>query len=266
MPAPTKRVHFDLPPPTPSPTYSNSSLPSSGGPRTPLQLPLSPESSYLTPAPYLPPSKQPQGVQVLSPTSFGSSPYVSGQVQLHPLLMVPYHGFGPTLAWDMRNAPSTAYFHVAGPPRQLSLTADVLAQPATHPALPALTLICDLLPWLITITPSTSAAWSPGPLKVVTVGDVLYTLYRTLRLPVAETELSYLRADGQACVHAAFHARYRMIDDQRQRAEEKGKGVKRVDFLMEARVFSGLSMVTGGAVMTGKGLGEVWALHLALSS
>jgi len=241
MPATTKRVHFDIPP-TPSPTFSNASLLSSPGPSTPPQFLISPHRSPLKYQPYQPYVPD-------SPASFGSLPYVSGQVRIHPTLVAPH----TPLAWDLMQPPQTAHFAGTVPPLNTAL----LSETATHPALPALTLICDLLPWSITVTPASGS--------FVTVGDVLHVLYRTLRLSVSETELRCLHPDGQMRVHAAFHTRHKLIADERLRKEEKAKGVKRVDFLMEARRFAGLSMVVGGPALNGKGLGEVWAVQLALA-
>ncbi|TFY63875.1 hypothetical protein EVJ58_g2983 [Rhodofomes roseus] len=133
----------------------------------------------------------------------------------------------------------------------------LLAEPATHPGLPSLTIICDMLPWSITITPSRT--------HFVSVGDVLHALYRMLRLAVTETEVGVLPPDTRVRVHSAFHARHKMLPDARSRAEEKQKGVKRVDFLMDLRRFAGLSIVMSGAALNGKGLGEVWALQLAMA-
>ena len=47
------------------------------------------------------------------------------------------------------------------------------------------------------------------------------------------------------------------------RAAERARGVRRVDFLMHATRFAGLSVVAGGAPIAGKALGDVWAVHVA---
>lgn len=243
MPATTKRVHFNIPL-TPSPALSNASLPSSDGPGTPPDHLQALYASPLKQQPFLVDSPA-------SLASFGSLPYVSGPVRVHPALASP----NAQLAWDMAQPSSTAYLFGTAPP----LNSALLNQPATYPALPTLTLICDMLPWSITVTPSA------GRSALVTLGDVLHALYRTLRLPVSEVELSILPPDGQARVHAAYFARHKLIADERLRKEEHAKGIKRVDFLMEFRRFAGLSMVVGGPALNGKGLGEVWAVHLALA-
>ncbi|KAH9836128.1 uncharacterized protein C8Q71DRAFT_760742 [Rhodofomes roseus] len=251
MPGTTKRVHFDIPPtpppkhfevpPTPSPVHSDVSLPSSVGIITPPQLAYA-QLSPKYPLQYVPGS----------PSSFGSLPYVAGHVMIHPVLAAPR----TALAWDLILPPSAANVPTTyGSPSPLNPA--LLAEPATHPGLPSLTIICDMLPWSITITPSRT--------HFVSVGDVLHALYRMLRLAVTETEVGVLPPDTRVRVHSAFHARHKMLPDARSRAEEKQKGVKRVDFLMDLRRFAGLSIVMSGAALNGKGLGEVWALQLAMA-
>ncbi|KAH9916022.1 uncharacterized protein B0H18DRAFT_1087395 [Fomitopsis serialis] len=251
MPGTTKRVHFDVPPtpppkhfevpPTPSPVHSDASLPSSVGIVTP------PQFAYAQLSPKFPSQYVPS-----PPSPFGSLPYVAGHVMIHPVLAAPH----TALAWDLLLAPSTA--SIPGAYTTPSpLNPALLAEPATHPGLPSLTIICDLLPWSITITPTRS--------HVVSVGDVLHALYRMLRIAVSQTELGVLPPDTLTRVHGAFHTRHKMLPDARSRAEEKQKGVKRVDFLMDLRRFAGLSIVMSGAALNGKGLGEVWALQLAMA-
>lgn len=251
MPGTTKRVHFDVPPtpppkrvevpPTPSPAHSDTSLPSSAGLITPPQFAFA----------QLSPKYSPQFIPG-SPSSFGSLPYVAGHVMIHPALAAPH----TALSWDLITSPSAATIPTAyGSPSPLHPS--LLAEPATHPGIPSLTVICDMLPWSVSITPART--------HVVTVGDVLYALYRMLRIAVTETELGVLPPETQTRVHTAFHARHKMLADARARAEEKQKGVKRVDFLLDFRRFAGLSLVMSGAALNGKGLGEVWALQLAMA-
>ncbi|EMD32235.1 hypothetical protein CERSUDRAFT_118876 [Gelatoporia subvermispora B] len=269
MPAKTKRVHFedDSIPPTPSPTFSNASLLSSPGPLTPQHYPLpagvlpySPYSPYGAPLKQFSPAQSFSPAQLASPAPpFGAAPYVAGQVRIHPLLAPPPPGFSSALAWDLTRAPKSALRCTSGAhPAPLDTAA--LAEPATHPPLPALTLICDILPWSITITPTPGAAWAQRGAPCVTVGDVLHTVYSVLRLAVNPTELFHIPPEARARVEGAFHRRCAAAGPG-----EAAKGIKRVDFLVGANGFAGLTMAMGGAVMKGKGLGEVWVLHLAMA-
>ena len=114
---PGKHVHFasDGFPDTPSPTFSSMSLPSSGGPRTPL-------------------------------SAAGSS--VAGHVlaRIHPLLGITQPS--PMLNYDVSQLPSTIKLNV------LTIPPHVFNEPATTPPIPSMVIRCQHLPWKITILPT----------------------------------------------------------------------------------------------------------------
>ncbi|KAI0078267.1 hypothetical protein K474DRAFT_1565924, partial [Panus rudis PR-1116 ss-1] len=120
------------------------------------------------------------------------------------------------------------------------LSPETLFQPATQPPTSKLVLRSELYPWKIEVVPLDNS----NPHAPVTVRDLLYTLYRNLRLPVSEKEFQ------QACreqpqlergAYDAYRARYAKISDPGARVEEQRKGLKRVDFLMKRLSFAGLS-------------------------
>ena len=252
-----KRVHFeDYPAPgSPSPALTNTSLPfssssssSSAGPRTPpdeqyASLPLFSTTHHLKQQKASLPSP------AFSTLSFGSSAYTSGQVLIHPALAAG----GALLPWNLIVPAASSY------------PSDLTAQPATHPALPEIEIVCDFLPWPITVRPIPSASWSPNTVQIVTVGDVLHTIYRMLRLAVSPPEFQSLPPDAQARVTMAFETRIAHIADPARRKDERAKGLKRVDFLMDARAFAGLSMATSSNALRGRGLGSVWVLNVAIA-
>ncbi|RPD60315.1 hypothetical protein L226DRAFT_471583 [Lentinus tigrinus ALCF2SS1-7] len=235
---PGKHVHFVDGPSTPSSTFSASTLSSSSGPATP------------PPVWYSPPA---------STKSSLSSPYLGtlpAHIQLHPLLAAT-DGYTP-LDWDMSLPAESSHAHLARyPPR---LTDTIVSEPATNPPMQSLAIICTHLPWTITVTPTRGAIWAA---PYVTVGDVLHTLYRTLRLGVTEPELGVLDAAGRDRVHDAYVRRYRRVGDPRDRDAEKAKGIKRVDFLRDHRAFYGMSLVQGGLPAKRLPHGAVWMLHTA---
>jgi len=106
-------------PPTPSPSYSVTSLPSSAGPITPPSL-------------YKPSLPLPAGVLV----------------RIHPTLGFNPHT--PPLLFDL-SIPRTAARTNTSPPSHLSDR--TLLEPATYPPVDRLTLITKL-PWTLTIAPS----------------------------------------------------------------------------------------------------------------
>ena len=238
---PGKHVHFVDVPSTPSSTFSASTLSStSSGPATPPTVWYSP----------LPSTKSTWG----SPYSVAGS--LPG-VQIHPALARTI-GQGTPLNWDLSEPAESARPQLSYLPSRI--TDALVAEPATQPPLPSLAIICDLLPWTITITPTPHASWSA---PYVTLGDVLHALYRALRLAATEPELAFLEHAQRDRVRDAYVRRYRRVEHARERETEKAKGIKRVDFLRDHRAFLGLSCVPGGLPAKGLAPGAVWALHVA---
>ena len=98
---------------------------------------------------------------------------------------------------------------------------------------------CPHLPWTITILPTST--------KHVTVRDVFDGIYRSLRHAVLEAEFQCLpSAEVKYSVNNAYTRRYKRLDDPQARELEKSKGLKRVDFLGERTLFTGLSSTMEG--------------------
>ena len=208
---PGKHVHFasDDFPDTPSPTFSSMSLPSSGGPRTPVPA-----------------------------AGFSVAGYVA---RIHPLLGIIQPS--PMLNYDVSQLPSTIKFNV------LTIPPHVLNEPATNPPIPSMIVRCQRLPWKITILPTNT--------KHVTVRDVFDGIYRSLRHTVLEAEFQCLPAEAIYSVNNAYSRRYKRISDPRVRELEKSKGLKRIDFLGEHTLFTGLSSTMEGP--------HVWFLSTSMS-
>ncbi|TBU47110.1 hypothetical protein BD309DRAFT_534586 [Dichomitus squalens] len=233
---PGKHVHFADVPSTPSSTFSNSTLTSSPGPATPPQVlrsPLPVKGGLHAPSQYLP-----------------------GGVSLNPILAHQL-GNGTSMSWNMSEPAESARPHLGSAPSRL--TDALVREPATHPALPSLAISCAYLPWTIIVIPTPGAAWSA---PYVTVGDVLHTLYRTLRLGVTQHELGAVEPALRERIHASYVSRYRRVAQPAERESEKVKFIKRVDYLCDRTAFSGLSPVPGGIPAKGMAPGSVWALQV----
>ncbi|KAG0695056.1 hypothetical protein DFH29DRAFT_957057 [Suillus ampliporus] len=123
---PGKHVRFNeenilyspAPSSTPSPSLSESSLPSSSGPNTPPQREL---------------------LMNLGP------------VAIHPILA--YHPYIFPINYDVSYTPNTAAANIKASP--FVLDSYCLSQPATNPPIPVLSLQNDLLPWRCEIRAST---------------------------------------------------------------------------------------------------------------
>ncbi|KAJ6567186.1 hypothetical protein DFH09DRAFT_918757 [Mycena vulgaris] len=135
------------------------------------------------------------------------------------------------------------------------LSSRVLAEPATTPPLPCVTISCDL--WQFTIYPSSS---KPG--AFVTVADVLNGIYRDLRRPLRQDELDTLPVSQPfvASVRQAFYSRCsglaRAIDPAAADSEAR-KGIRRIDFLLGNHMFGGLLPTSHSP--------DVWKLNVSSS-
>jgi hypothetical protein len=78
----------------------------------------------------------------------------------------------------------------------------------------------------------------------VTVADVLHALYRCLREAVNHAEFAILSSAKQRAVAQSYMTRCESLMDPVLRENERRKGVKRIDFLMDRTIFSGLSTST----------------------
>jgi hypothetical protein len=115
---------------------------------------------------------------------------------------------------------------------------DFLAEPATSPPLPSLTLTCDpSLPWRFEVRRSL-------PNRFVTVYDVLQTLSAKLRTPVSGTEMIvFITEETFDSIVEAFELRVNTISDIHEREEQRAKFVRRIDCLMGRTRLLGLQWV-----------------------
>ena len=220
-------------PPTPSPTFSTSSLPSSPL----LSTPGSSRSRYI-PLPHL--------------ATYGAIQHV------HPA--VSYNGRVPSLYFDITVAPSQLADPVPQKPskggwyskgsrssaQQSPLTGrsaspvrfelSLLDESVTYPHMNSITLFSDLLPWSTRVEAAT-------PDGVVTIFDVLQTLHTFLRIPISKSEWNSLSANTQGTVSAAFYRRLGGIRDHPMREKQLSKGIRRLDFLLGNTKLLGISAV-----------------------
>ncbi|KDR65277.1 hypothetical protein GALMADRAFT_82044 [Galerina marginata CBS 339.88] len=112
-----------------------------------------------------------------------------------------------------------------------------LREPATNPPQLFINITSPYLPWSIKV----HALNCP----YVTVDDVLYAIYYSLRTNVTASEFHLLlsRNDRRRAAHA-YEWRYRRHRNTKTYEEEKHGGVKRVDFLMGHTYFLGVSDIS----------------------
>ena len=167
-----------------------------------------------------------------TPFKFRPQPRRRNYASVHPLLAISYP---PLLRYNLLDHPS----HIISTMTHAPIPSQVLAEAATNPLLPSLTLAHPRLMWQCVIRPVSNGSY-------ITVFDVLDTLYRFLRTNVLESEYRSLPPDVQRRVYAAYQNRCSRLRGSRERYEERMKGVKRVDFLMESIRFQGLSPTNSG--------------------
>ncbi|KAF9460203.1 hypothetical protein BDZ94DRAFT_1266625 [Collybia nuda] len=192
-------------PPTPSPTFSNATL-STSGPMTPPQPPSQLHSAY-----------------IYKPFTVAQEP--NNTISIHPMLAFVS---SPRFKINLSDA-RTMVPH-------LGLTPRILSDGATIPPTQSFTVMCNFLPWKMTIGPS-----SRKPDAIVTVADVLHGLYLALRLPVKSTEFETEPPHSQRNITEAYNSRCGRLGPGKGVEEELKKGVKRIDFLLERHRFLGFT-------------------------
>lgn len=135
------------------------------------------------------------------------------------------------LVWDLRDSPSTAAQLVQSTMKQkLTRFRHLQSQHATTPAVSALHIHCDFLPYR-----RISARNKQG----VTVRDVLEAIYNAVRTPLALEEWEELSLKQKLRVKRVYDIRWR---DATIPEKERTDGVRWVDCLLQCTRFAGLSM------------------------
>ncbi|TFK39188.1 hypothetical protein BDQ12DRAFT_682318 [Crucibulum laeve] len=229
-----RRVHFASTslayspiPATPSPTLSNSSLPSTS------------ESELSTPPPQINyhPSPYPRSQLLIR----ADSPSNVEPKDMHIHAHLAYHpDFPPQLAYDVSLHPTTCYGQM--PPQALD-------EAATEPVLSSLIITSPCLP------PGSEIFVNRTTLPYVTVRDVLHSLYRGLRPSVPAEEYNGLPAPQRRDISDAFYTRIGKFTNPDEHREELSKGLKVVDYLGRSTRFMGLSGTVRGP--------DIWELNVS---
>lgn len=242
-----KRVHFVDPitddvfypdmlnppviPPTPSPTYSTTSLPSPPFPSTP-----SSSRSHYAPLPLV----GPYGIiqQVHPAVSYDNriAPRLQFDVTVSPSHLIPLvPNKGGWLSTSLR--PSVQQSPLTGrSPSLVPFELSLLDEPVTYPQMTSIILFSDLLPWSTRIEAET-----PG--SAVTIFDVLDTLHTALRTPISKSEWNSLPPHTQNAVSTSFYHRLGGIQDHSLRDKQFRRGVRRLDFLLGNTKLLGIAPV-----------------------
>ena len=169
-----------------------------------------------------------------SPSYHTLSPFISSpRLQIHPYLNgESTHGH---LVFDL-SLPTFSPMLRVGPGHAAILSEEVLNQPATHPPITRLELICDRIPqWPINLGHNTL---SPGSLPPIRVGDILWGVWQNLHAKIWQSDWDKLNMAEGTEVARAYTTRYRNATSREMMVDAKGMG--KVDFLLEKVWFKGL--------------------------
>ncbi|KAJ7827732.1 hypothetical protein B0H13DRAFT_2119119 [Mycena leptocephala] len=157
-------------------------------------------------------------------------------LQIHPWLSGDSlsHGF----SFDLASAQFSPMWGVRGSTRCVQLTGAELRQPAFHPPLTSLRIVHPQIPyWPIDLT---LPAGFPAPeAPPISMGDVLVALHLSLHQSITQRDWARLGFQEEQAVTRAYAKRCG------RSAEERMRGVKRVDFLTERTMFKGFRMAHG---------------------
>jgi len=214
---PKKQVKFLIPsesplpislspdPNTPSPAYSQTSLPSTNGPLTPPILNVPPHA--------------------FSPVK--NSPVVPLKNNPHFVPATPTSPAPPSLH-DLLANPQGVRLDIAFPPHpdRLRIHYPHLSMAATHPPAKVMKVVTPGLPWSITVEPTTTSS------PFVTVLDVLHALYTSLHKPINQAEFEAVSHSFRDLISKAWHHRLDKIPFPSDLKTERARGVRRMDFLL----------------------------------
>jgi len=166
------------------------------------------------------------------------------QFMLHPLL----NGESPRpdFAFDL-SSPTFLPVRYVGPGQTVELSLAELREPATHPPITRMRILCDFIPqWPIELeyTPydmhgeHLSLPSINGTIPPISLGDVLYAIHRTLHKQITHLDWGRLTLSEEIAIARAYTRRCRSIPSVAQL--EASQGVKRVDFLLDRFIFRGL--------------------------
>ncbi|KAF8996993.1 hypothetical protein BDQ17DRAFT_1363769 [Cyathus striatus] len=182
---------------------------------------------------------------------FSNLPAVSQQLFMHPWLNaeVPRDDF-------MFDLSQTAFnpLRIIGQGQVIPVAQEELVQPATHPPITALRIVCDAIPqWPIELqyNPQYYTGVNPPP---ISLGDVLGSIHSYLQKSITHVEWAGLSQSDMRSVNIAYSRRCRSAGSLDAVHREEVAGIKRVDFLMEKTRFRGLTRIPGaeGDIMTMK--------------
>ncbi|KAF8149414.1 hypothetical protein B0H34DRAFT_733675 [Crassisporium funariophilum] len=183
---------------------------------------------------------------------YGPPPFTIPQIQpsIHPWLNAEM--LRSDFIFDM-SLSNFAPMRYVGNNQTVIISPEELSQPATHPPIFQMNIVCEQLPkWPISMqyNPYTSSNTYPTVAPPITLGDVLSAIWNSMQQRISQYDWAQLPPQVEYAVSRAYTKRCKAMPSTEVMV--RNQGVKRVDFLLEKVMFRGL-------VRVGEGL-ENWKL------
>ncbi|KAK7002423.1 hypothetical protein R3P38DRAFT_3042916 [Favolaschia claudopus] len=167
-------------------------------------------------------------------------------LHIHPLLDA--LAFNPNLYFNLEQGHFLPMRLHSNPRQPARLSQSELREPAFYPPLTSLSMIHPRTPsWPIQLELPGELKLAPHP-QPISVIDILVSIHRAMHVQITHSDWALLNSEEEAAVSTAFHRRCREEAARRgsprllekREMEERGYGVKRVDYLRGQAAFRGL--------------------------
>ncbi len=201
-------------------------------------VPVQPAATNVTPWPTVP-----APYYTYSPGWGGYGPMELPRPQLHNLIngdiIAPhlYLNFAdPDLVFRKRTG--SGIHHLS------TLSSYDLEQPATHPQMTRVRIVCDMIPqWPVDLQ-VLGTSISPhrrrrAALPYITLEDVIHAVHASLHRKISHQEWGRLTTSQETDVARAYTRRYKSSGSEWSERRQQAEGVKRADFLLKTTWFKG---------------------------
>ncbi len=129
--------------------------------------------------------------------------------------------------------------------RLTTLSSYDLEQPAMHPQMTRVRILCDMIPqWPVDLQ-VLGTSLSPhrrrrSALPYLTLEDIVHGVHASLHRKISHEEWGRLSISQETDVARAYTRRYKSVGEWHER-QQQAEGVKRVDFLLKTTWFKGFT-------------------------
>lgn len=127
-----------------------------------------------------------------------------------------------------------------------TLSSYELEQPATHPQMMRVRILCDMIPqWPVDLQ-VLGTTLSPhrrrrSALPYITLEDIMHAVHASLHRKISHQEWGRLSTSQETEVARAYTRRYKSAGSEWSERQQQAEGVKRIDFLLKTTWFKGFT-------------------------